>query len=84
MFNPMWEVIPRLKVVDQTTLLWDLYLSGMWLGVNLRTDTKRDTCLKQIGLRVQDVLIGIGLIFSIVCWGGGRQHDPFVSLALLA
>ena len=29
---------------------------GVWLGVNLRTDTKK-TCLKEIGLRAQNLLI---------------------------
>ena len=29
-----------------------LYLSGMWLGVDLRTSTKK-MCLKEIGLRAQ-------------------------------
>ena len=37
-----------------------LNLSGMWLGVDLRTDTKKDTCSTRIGLCVQNLLIIMG------------------------
>ena len=30
-----------------------LYLSGVWLGVNLKMDTKK-TCWKEIGLRAKN------------------------------
>ena len=33
-----------------TTIIWThIYMSGMWLGVDLKTDTKKDMCLKEIG-----------------------------------
>ena len=38
-------------------------LSGTWLGVAPRTDeNERDTCLKEIGPRVQNVTLSLGLL----------------------
>ena len=39
----------------------------MWLGADLRTDIhQKDTCLKEIGLSPQILLITLGLIINMI------------------
>ena len=39
----------------------------MWLGVNLRTDIKKeDMCLKEIGLHAQNMLTILGSIANVI------------------
>jgi hypothetical protein len=33
-----------------------LYLSGVWLGVDLRTESRKTLCLKEIGLSAENLL----------------------------
>lgn len=66
-------------------LLRQLYLNGKWLSVDART-ILRDMHLEEIGLRVQTMLIILGLIINIIngwgaymivqCphWGGPHQY----------
>ena len=46
-----------------------LYLSGVWLSVDPRMDTK-NMCIKKIGLCAQFMLIILGAIVNMI-WGGG-------------
>ena len=47
-------------------LIKHLNLSGVWSGVDLRTDLKKDMCLKDIELRAQNMLTNLGSIFSMI------------------
>ena len=38
----------------------------MWLGVNVRMDTKKDMCSKEIGLRAQDMLTIPGSVVNMI------------------
>ena len=42
-----------------------IYVSGTWLGVAPRTDTKK-TCLKEIGLHAQNMISILGSIVSMI------------------
>jgi hypothetical protein len=50
-------------------------LSGTWLGVPPRTDTKK-MCLKEIGLCVQNMITALGSIVNII---GGDLYDHLMS-----
>ena len=47
-------------------LIKHLNLSGVWSGVDLRTDLKKDMCLEDIELRAQNMLTNLGSIFSMI------------------
>ena len=40
-------------------------MSGMWFGV-------KDTCLNEIGLHAQNMIVIVGSIVNIIGGGGGR------------
>ena len=50
-----------------------LHLSGTWLGVVPRTDTKKDMSSKKIGLRAQNVSTILYATINIL--GGGDLYD---------
>ena len=49
--------------------------SGIWVGVNLRTYTKKDTCSKAIGIYIQNMLTILDSI--VIISGGGGLVSPF-------
>ena len=55
----------RQPLFNYFSLLKDLYLSGIWIGVAPRTDTK-NTCSKEIGLHARDMIIVLGSIVNII------------------
>ena len=52
-----------------TFVIRQLHFSSVVLGVDLRTDTKNDVYLKEIGLHAQYLFAILGLIVTIM--GGG-------------
>jgi hypothetical protein len=62
-----WELLE--DKVDAPNLLMilniHLYLSGMWLGINLRTDIRKHMCWKEIKLRVQNLSSILDTIVNI-------------------
>ena len=44
-------------------LIKHLNLSGVWSGVDLRTDPRKDMCLEDTELRAQNLLTNLGSIF---------------------
>ena len=53
-------------------ITWKPFVSGMWLGEDPTTDTKK-TCWKEIGLCAQNMLIFLGSIFNMI---GGTYVWP--------
>ena len=53
-------------LIELLILFRYLYLSGTWLGVALQMDTKKDKCLKEIGLCAQDMITILGSIVNII------------------
>ena len=49
-------LVCEVALIPTQQLFRHLYLTDMWLGVDLRTDTTKDTCLKGIGLHAQNML----------------------------
>ena len=59
----LYRLLPTLKVhvlITHTNNMDTLCLGDMWFALNLRTDTKKDTCLKDIGLHAQKMLTILG------------------------
>ena len=50
---------------EEITWILDLYFNGMLLGVDPITGIKKDTCLKEIGLHVQYMMISPGSIVNV-------------------
>jgi len=59
-----------------------LYLSGMWLGVNLRTDTKKTCIFRRIRLRAQNMPTILGSKAKSLR-GGGNLYDHLMSTQIL-
>jgi hypothetical protein len=47
-------------------LIAHLYLSGVWLELDLKTDTKKDIFNKHIGLHAQNMFTILGSIINII------------------
>ena len=43
-----------------------LYLSGVWLSVDVRVDTKKDKCLIEIKLCAQNLLPTLGSMIKMI------------------
>ena len=43
-----------------------MYVSGLWLGVNLRTDTKRTCVHKRLDFVLKNMSIILGLIVNMI------------------
>ena len=54
-------------------LITHLYLRGLWLGVDLKTDNKRASCLEESGLCAKCLLIILGSIAMI------EENRPLVT-----
>lgn len=58
-----------------------LYLSVAWSSVNLRTNTKKDMCSKEIGLCAQNMSSILDLTINIIGYptggGGGKTYLSF-------
>lgn len=52
-----------------------LVLSGVWLGADLRSNTKEIMCLKESRLRAHDLLTILGLTVNGIGWA---LHDHLV------
>ena len=57
-----------------------LYLSVAWSSVNLRTNTKKDMCSKEIGLCAQNMSSILDLTINIIGYpaGGGRWENLLI------
>lgn len=53
-------------LIQLLTLIKHLNMSDVWLGVDLRTDAKRDTCLKVIRLYAYNLLTIPGSEVNII------------------
>ena len=45
---------------SNTTITWACILSDLWLGVDLRMDTRKDMCSKYFGLCAHNMLSALG------------------------
>lgn len=66
--------IPYLKVGMSNMPKWTLYLSGMWLGQAPKTNTKRDTWLKEIRLHAENVITNLGSTMNVIRERGLYDH----------
>ena len=58
---------------------WTLVFEWLQLGVTLRTNTKKITCLKEIGLHAQNMLTIIGSRVNIIGKGETYIYDENMS-----
>ena len=72
--HQLWNQ-PQSKYAGLTQLLFlirNLYLNGMWVGVDVRTNTKKDMHSEEIGLQAPNLLTILGSKVNIIRgWGGG-------------
>lgn len=62
-------------------LIIHLDLSGMWLSVHLKTNTKKTCVLKEIGLHAQNLLIIPSVIVNII---EGDLYDHLMKMRIFA
>ena len=55
--NNVMNALRSRTLIRLLFLLGYLYLNGMWLGVVPRVDILKDTCVKEIELRTQNMII---------------------------
>ena len=59
-------------------------MSGVWVRVGLRMDTKKASCSKEIGLCAQNMLTFLGSIVNMVGSGWGELYDYLMSTKIFS